>query len=213
MDTDALNEIQIVARILADRAPEHARNYWQAVEGLNLDRQHEELTQFIQSDLHSMRSWHELCFQDRERMTELAKLVIVHLPDLSCEYVRINPPWRFDQRGLEWKPIVAELRKIEETAIRKLLTSEPPRIRISLAGENVVIIDGESIAVKPNGFKLFQLLLENPGQYVPVSQSGIRTRDVQSLPVKLRDAVESDPGAGTRIKPEWTGLASATSGF
>jgi hypothetical protein len=213
MDTDALNEIQIVARILADRAPEHAANYWRELENLEFSRQHDELAQFIQTDLHNMRSWQEVCFQDRERMTELAKLVIVHLPDLSCEFVRINPPWRFDQRGLAWKPIVAELRKIEETAVRKLLTSEPPRIRISLAGENVVIIDGESIAVKPNGFKLFQLLLEHPGQYVPVSQHGIRTRDVQSLPAKLFAAVESDPGAGTRIKPLWTGSASATSGF
>jgi hypothetical protein len=87
------------------------------------------------------------------------------------------------------------------------------KCRLALGGENVVIIDGAQVAVKASGYKLFELLLKDPGEYVPISKHGLRTRDVESLPDKLRDAVESDPGAGTRIKREWTGLASANSGF
>jgi|GEM_PF-5160205 hypothetical protein len=118
---DGLNEIQNRARLLANYAPDNARDYWRELEGLKICRQHDDMAQFVETSLHGMHSYQELCFQDRDRMTELAKLVIVHLPELSCEYVRINPPWRFDQEALDWKPIVAELRKIEEIAVRKLL--------------------------------------------------------------------------------------------
>jgi hypothetical protein len=75
--------------------------------------------------------------------------------------------------------------------------------RLTIAGENVVSLDGPLIAVKPNGYMLFQLLLNSPGDYVPLLQHGLRTRDVQSLPETLRNVIESDPGAGTRIKREW----------
>jgi len=75
--------------------------------------------------------------------------------------------------------------------------------RIRLGANNVVVLAHKEFSVKPNGYKLFDLLLEAPGEYVSLASHGLRTRDVESLPAELRDAIESGPGAGTRIKREY----------
>jgi hypothetical protein len=75
--------------------------------------------------------------------------------------------------------------------------------RVKLGGANVVLLDGQPVSVKPNGYRLFELLLEVRGEYVPITSHGLRTRDVETLPTSLRDAVESNPGAGTRLKREY----------
>jgi len=45
--------------------------------------------------------------------------------------------------------------------------------------------------------------LEALGEHVSLASHNSRTRDVESLPEELRDIIESDPGAGTRINREY----------
>jgi hypothetical protein len=100
-----------------------------------------------------------------------------------------------------------KLRKQENDLqeLRALSASGPPA-RIELGGENAIVIDGESIGVKKKGYEVFQLLLDAPvGEYVALSEVGLRTRDITNLPEKLQNAIESQPGVGSRIRREYRG--------
>lgn len=79
----------------------------------------------------------------------------------------------------------------------------PPKARVRIGEANVVVVDDKPLPVKPNGYKLMQLLCAASGDYVPITSPGLRTRDVEALPEQLRKAVECDPGAGTRLRREY----------
>jgi hypothetical protein len=75
--------------------------------------------------------------------------------------------------------------------------------RVKLGENDIVLLDDKPFPVKPNGYKLFQLLLSEPGEYVPITKHNLRTRDLEKLPQPLQAAIERDPGAGTRIRREY----------
>jgi hypothetical protein len=59
------------------------------------------------------------------------------------------------------------------------------------------------IALKPRQIELLQCLVDANGEYVSLSGRGFRTRDVEALPTQVQHVIESQPGAGTRVLPEW----------
>jgi hypothetical protein len=77
-----------------------------------------------------------------------------------------------------------------------------PRIELDRE-KRVVILDGAAFSLLPNGVKLLEILLGARGEYVSLASFGLRTRDIQNLPEPVQAAIESQPGAGTRIRREW----------
>lgn len=74
------------------------------------------------------------------------------------------------------------------------------RIKTIDGGINV---DGFSIALTSKQTELFRALIEASGEFVNLSKKGFRTRDVENLPDKAKAIIESQPGAGTRVYPQW----------
>ncbi len=64
----------------------------------------------------------------------------------------------------------------------------------------MVFLNGEPFAVSEKGHKAIELLIEAAGEYVSLSENGIKTRDVESLPKQIYQLIECDPGAGSRLK-------------
>ena len=77
------------------------------------------------------------------------------------------------------------------------------RCRLALHPTNgVAMLDGEPFNVKPKQYQLLAYLINANGEYASLDSVGLRSRDVEALPEKLREAVETQPGVGARIKPE-----------
>ena len=117
MDTNALNEIQNTARVLAVFAPESGRKLRRALDNLaecRNDAKHEQ---------HAANCYRANCDEARDELHKLALLVYANLPEVTPEYCRINPTWRMDDATTPWPAIIDELKRIEDAAIRKLLAT------------------------------------------------------------------------------------------
>lgn len=68
---------------------------------------------------------------------------------------------------------------------------------------NGISIGGDVVALKPKQQAMIGLMYGLSGEYVSLTEHGYRTRDIESLPPQVQEIIESQPGAGTRIKPEW----------
>lgn len=68
---------------------------------------------------------------------------------------------------------------------------------------NGISIGDEVVALTSKQQAMVQLMYEHPGEYVSLAEHGYRTRDTESLPPQVKKIIESQPGAGTRINPEW----------
>lgn len=85
--------------------------------------------------------------------------------------------------------------------------SQPPRVSVDIDNA-LVCIDGRDVPLE--GSKtvvervgaLLQAMLSTPGEYISMSERGVRTRNIEQQPQKIRDLVDSQPGAGTRISRE-----------
>lgn len=66
-----------------------------------------------------------------------------------------------------------------------------------------IMIDGQLFALKPRGIELVRILIDKKGEFIPLTDYGFRTRDIEALPLKVQEVIESQPGAGTRILPAW----------
>lgn len=64
-------------------------------------------------------------------------------------------------------------------------------------------IDGRVTALKPRQIEILAVLLSQAGEYVSGSEHGFRSREIDALPAEVRNIIDAQPGAGTRIYPEW----------
>lgn len=125
-------------------------------------------------------------------------------------------PRRREQRRMELDNLqrvlyAAELvvDRISNVARHEIRTStahreDRRRCRIMLHPTNgVAMLDGEPFDVKPKQYQLLAYLINANGEYASLDSVDLRSRDVEALPEKLRDAIETQPGAGTRIKPDY----------
>jgi hypothetical protein len=111
-----------------------------------------------------------------ERMFAAAQRVIDRIANLARHHIRNSTPRREDQR----------------------------QCRIVLhPTNNVATLDGEPFDLRANQYQLISLLLSAEGDFVSLDSQGLRSRDLKSLPEKLRDAIETQTGAGTRIGPKY----------
>jgi hypothetical protein len=116
---DALNDIANRARHLAVFAPDSARDLLREMEGLRL-YDHDE------NSRHAVRCYRENCREACQLINELTKLIYQHLPEaMPLKYIRINPHWRFDDVATDWPIIIAELQRIEDAALSKLVALSP----------------------------------------------------------------------------------------
>lgn len=72
---------------------------------------------------------------------------------------------------------------------------------------NGIMIAGQLYSFKgrkvvPKLVAFFQEMIETQ-DYCSASGFGIRTRDIEGQPDEIRELIESQPAAGTRIKPKW----------
>jgi len=119
-----LNEIANAARLLAIVAPEAGTNLRRELDNLAECRNEATLEQYVATARHGVNAYREQCQQARDELHKLAVLVYSHLPDVPLEHCRINPTWRMDDAETNWPAIVAELRMIEDAALRKLLATD-----------------------------------------------------------------------------------------
>jgi hypothetical protein len=69
----------------------------------------------------TLRSAIDNCNRGRMHLNELAKLIDANLPEtIPLEWVCVSPKWRHGDALLDWRPIVAELRKVEDAAVLEL---------------------------------------------------------------------------------------------
>ncbi len=80
--------------------------------------------------------------------------------------------------------------------------TEPARISVSLEPPQITI-GCNAYALKPKMAELLHSLANCMGEYQSMTESGVKTRDIEGLPREVRAILESQPGAGTRINPEW----------
>lgn len=123
MDTNALNEIADLSRVLATIAPEAGQNLRKALDSLAECRNEATLQKYVATERHNVNCYREQCDEARAELHKLAVLVYRHLPDFTLQFCRINPMWRMDAKETDWPSIVAELKTIEDAALRKLLAA------------------------------------------------------------------------------------------
>ncbi|MFM9966128.1 MAG: hypothetical protein ACKV2Q_33535 [Planctomycetaceae bacterium] len=68
-------------------------------------------------------------------------------------------------------------------------------------------LDGHEMPLKPNQAKALDLLIRNEKPYMSLADNGLRSRDIDKLPPALKELVETQPGAGTRIVRDKVDLA------
>ena len=87
-------------------------------------------------------------------------------------------------------------------------TPSPEMIVLSVCETNMgMMIGGKLYSFKgrkvvPKLVAFFQEMIETQ-DYCSASSFGIRTRDIEGQPDRIRELIESQPAAGTRIKPKW----------
>ncbi len=69
------------------------------------------------------------------------------------------------------------------------------------------ILDGNRIELRPNQAKALDLLIRNKKPYMSLADNGLRSREIDKLPTALKELVETQPGAGTRIRREKVEMA------
>lgn len=74
-----------------------------------------------------------------------------------------------------------------------------PRLIISDGEYPQAMVDGKPMAITPKQVDLLRLLLDANGEYIALTEHKFRSRDVEGLPKRIKDFVETQPGAGTRI--------------
>ena len=83
----------------------------------------------------------------------------------------------------------------------------PPKHKLTVNRQtSEATLDDQIIPLKRQQAKALALLIASQGEYVSLADNGLRSRDIDSLPLSLKELVETQPGAGTRIlrdKVEW----------
>lgn len=100
----------------------------------------------------------------------------------------------------EWLTL-AEAMEIERVRLmHEHKRSGPPKRKLSVNQTAcIAILDGHKIDLRPNSAKALALLISRDGEFVSLADNDLRTRDIDALPLALKELVETQPGAGTRI--------------
>ena len=116
------------------------------------------------------------------------------------------------QFGKEFKRVRAKHadKQTEPAPAQPVGTAEPSPAAIVLSvceTNNGIMIAGKLYSFKgrkvvPKLVAFFQEMIETQ-DYCSASSFGIRTRDIEGQPERIRELIESQPAAGTRIKPKW----------
>lgn len=92
--------------------------------------------------------------------------------------------------------------EISKAPVTDTTTSEKREQKIDMV-DNGVSISGVLVALTDKQYALVQLLLGFAGEYISLAEHGYRSRDIESLPEPVKIVIDSQPGAGTRIHPQW----------
>ena len=79
-------------------------------------------------------------------------------------------------------------------------TEPTPRLKLNLA-DNQAVFDGTPYKLTLKQTEILQALLDANGEYVSLADNGWRSRDILSFPEAIQAIIESQSGAGTRLKP------------
>ncbi len=82
---------------------------------------------------------------------------------------------------------------------RKFDADQEPRLVVSDGKHPQATVDGKPISISKKQAGLLRLLLDAHGEYVSLADHKFRSRDVEGIPDLIREFVETQPGAGTRI--------------
>ena len=86
--------------------------------------------------------------------------------------------------------------------------AKPEMIVLSVCETNMGMMIGGKLysfkgrTVVPKLVAFFQEMIETQ-DFCSATGFGIRTRDIEGQPNEIRELIESQPAAGTRIKPKW----------
>lgn len=81
----------------------------------------------------------------------------------------------------------------------KFDADQKPRLIVSDGEHPQATVDGKPISISKKQAGLLRLILDSQGEYVSLADHQFRSRDVDGLPELIKQFVETQPGAGTRI--------------
>jgi hypothetical protein len=80
--------------------------------------------------------------------------------------------------------------------------TQPVRLRIDNGPQPTAVLDNVSHPIPANVAELLHALIEADGQPASMKKHGVRSRDIDGLPLELRGLIERDTGKGTWIARE-----------
>jgi hypothetical protein len=132
-----LNDLANNARVLQSFAPEAAKRLCDTISHLERlrkcyvsedDPNAANIRRWIEDHQRDYNCWSNQCGQAWQRFHQLAVDVYKLLPEMitakPLDYVRIGPEWRMDDPATDWDAIKAELKRIEDAALAKLMAAE-----------------------------------------------------------------------------------------